>query len=190
MGTSAGNGSLGRTPLHSPAGDRTVGAYQGRKTCFQGMSDGIACGDAGNGPFGPGLAGVTEADCQADGGLFCVGNLDFVFACCAPIAAVSTASINYYSWGATTTAHIGRRDDGTVWYGGDLVLEIPAGASGTWDIEFLANTNLTFMSDFTAIAFGDCSDPAACRQLPAGPVVVLTGKCRALFGPGFGLAAG
>lgn len=61
---------------------------------------------------------------------------------------VATSSLNYtYFAIRTVTTPPGEVDPGTLRYGGDLVLDVPAGATGSYTISFNAETTATFMAD-------------------------------------------
>ena len=62
--------------------------------------------------------------------------------------AVATSSLNYtYFTIRTITTPPGEVDPGTLKYGGDLVLDVPAGATGSYTISFNVEPTSTFMAD-------------------------------------------
>lgn len=123
------------------------GAFQATEVCFGGTLDGQPCSAAGGGPF------YTPAEClDAEGQPFCAPNIDFVLFGLDPIASVSTPSLNGYSWGAAigVNAAEGKADTGDTYYGGTLILDVPADAASAYTIGFNTNPNLTFMNDDSA----------------------------------------
>jgi hypothetical protein len=57
---------------------------------------------------------------------------------------VGTGSLNYIYFALRIGGEV---DPGTLRYGGDLVLDVPAGATGTYTINFNAESTVTFMAD-------------------------------------------
>ncbi|MCH8148470.1 MAG: hypothetical protein IH987_10820, partial [Planctomycetes bacterium] len=154
------------TPLGWP-GSAELGAFQALNLCtinFQPDPNGAPC--------------LKQADCPGEA---CVSNFDFVFNGLNPLAALSLASLDYNF--AALAQLGGRADDGTNWYGGTLILEVPVGADGTYTVGFSADQNFTFMTDFSAGAItpinlipvlitvlfqcevdADCNDGNACTD--------------------------
>ena len=149
--------------------------------------------------------GRCDSPLTCPGGEFCFANPYFVFNGILNQAAVSTVSLNY-SWGATTNAGQCKEDEGLcsrvggdvcavdsdctlypdeecIWsyYGGTLILDVPAAARGTYTIGFDPYSANTFVNDCSGIALGglvfvpgqitiacqnnsDCDDGNACTN--------------------------
>jgi len=87
-----------------------------------------------------GWPGTPEDGCFID-----TARTDFVFNGMVFIDAVSYTSLDYM-WGATLLMGA-KTDDGLDYYLGTLILEIPATADGTYNIDFIDGTSKTFMKD-------------------------------------------
>lgn len=142
------------------------GAFQAIDVCFGGTLDGQPCSKTLGGPF------YTPAECSNAGGQnFCAPNTNFVLYLLDPIASVSTPSLNAYSWGAAigVNAASGKADMGDTYYGGTLILDVPADASSAYTIGFNTNPDLTFMNDDSAGAISSPLLIAATISVEGGP---------------------
>lgn len=95
-----------------------------------------------------GAACIGPADCPGE---FCAPNPAYVFTGFSPFLVLATVT-PYYEFGGV--AGVGSKtDNGTVWYGGTLVLNVPTGAKGDYVIGFFndVHNNYTFMNDATGL---------------------------------------
>lgn len=118
-------------------GNPPLGAYQG-SIIPSDYDNGV--GDPLN-PFG------WPAD-PPSGAFIDSGRSDFVFFGLSPVPAVSTSTLEY-EYGATQLAN-GAEDGGEIYYGGTLLLEIPANAAGTYELGWDPSDIKTFFNDMNA----------------------------------------
>lgn len=86
----------------------------------------------------------TNADCPE--GWACTDRPDYVYFQIANTPSVSTAALNYF-WSAASATCATDPDGGeTRFYGGTLILHVPVGASGTYNVNFFDNPNFTLMN--------------------------------------------
>ncbi|MBI4717246.1 MAG: hypothetical protein HY763_05540 [Planctomycetes bacterium] len=112
-------------------GNRSEGCYQATHFC---SANGRACGGS-QAPCAP-----MEGNCEINPRLF--------ISCCNPIVAVDTSSINY-RFGGVTQSPLAADDplDPNYGYAATIVLQVPAGAEGTYTVRFDTDPNETFMVD-------------------------------------------
>ncbi len=116
------------------------GAFQAVKVCT-------------NAPYGCGeqnLLSVCSGVSQCEAGQLCLDRCDYVFYAMDSSCIVSTASQDYV-WVCSSTGCKVDPGDGSRFYGGTLVLEVPSCAAGTYTVNFVDNT------DFTVL--GSCAGP-------------------------------
>ena len=126
----------------SAPGTPALGAYQGTVDS-SGYSNGVG---ADLGPLGGCCPGV---ECPLDlsgewGACIDVARSDFVFSGLGPIAAVVVVPLDY-EFGATQFQD-GAVDEGGVYYGGTLLLEVPADAGGTYEVGWNPAETKTFLN--------------------------------------------
>jgi hypothetical protein len=104
----------------------------------------------------------------------CVDRPDYVFSGLEHVAIVSTARPDY-SW-AGASAYCAY-DDGTFKYGGTLLLEVPAGATGTYNVGFVDSYDYTMMNT--------CAGPLIWRvKARYGQITIVKGRCCSNIGVG------
>lgn len=95
-----------------------------------------------------------QPQCAIDEGV-CISNPDFLFGCCPFINVVSTASLQFYGFGALYNGPPwGILDNGLDPSFGNLVLQIPQGATGTYTLQFgkwPQDLHYSFMSDSNGV---------------------------------------
>lgn len=101
-----------------------------------------------NSPYGCGdqdLLSVCRSDRHCEAGQSCMERCDHVFYQLDPSLSVSTATIDY---GWSCVSHNCREDprDGTRFYAGTLLLEVPPCAQGTYTINFYDDPNFTIFN--------------------------------------------
>ena len=137
-------------------GNPVLGAYQGTLNSAASYDNGVG---ATIGPLNP----LTN-----DGGFMDLSRPDFVFFGISPLVNAGTFSLDY-EWGSTCMGAF-PSDDGTIKYGGTLILDLPAGAKGTYEIQLNPDPAKTFMNNGIAEQIpGMAITPAL--------VTVVTGKC-------------
>ncbi len=137
-------------------GNPVLGAYQGTLNSAASYNNGVG---ATIGPLNP----LTEDGCYID-----YDRPDFVYFGLMPPPPWPSGTLDY-EWGATCMGSF-PHDPGTIQYGGTLVLDLPAGAKGTYEIQLNPNPAKTFMNNGIAeLIPGLVTTPAL--------VTVPTGKC-------------
>ncbi len=124
-------------------------------------------------PFGCGpeqdllSACYSNADCPA--GQLCWERCDFVYFQMDSTCTVSTHHLDY-AWSCSSSD--GKEDprDGTRFYGGTLILDVPSGAKGTYNVNFYNDVNFTL---FISLPGWLIPGP----QLKAGQITIPTGQC-------------
>ncbi len=135
------------------------GAFQALRVCT-------------NAPYGCGeqdLLSVctSAADCEV--GQLCMDRCDFVFYQLDSTCYVATAAI-CYSWGCGSGDCKEDPRDGTRFYGGTLLLEVPSCAKGTYTI--------TLPDDLNFTVFNSCPGPLIPGlEVRAAEITVQAGKC-------------
>ncbi len=138
-------------------GDPVLGAYQGTLNSAASYDNGVG---ATIGPLNP----FTEDGCFID-----VTRADFVyFGYPIPLSDPWVGTLDYeFGW---TVMGDFPHDDGEIKYGGTLILDLPAGAKGTYEIQLYPDPAKTFMNDGEAnLIPGTVITPAL--------VTVVTGQC-------------
>jgi len=134
-------GTLNANSLISPLGYDLVPVGHpdmGFEGAFQALK---VCGDIFNpSDFDPLAPCATVADCPA--GRFCIERPDYVFYKLENTPMVSTYTANY-SWSTVTWCAIDLDGGGTMFYFGTLLLEVPAGARGTYNVNFVDHSGYT-----------------------------------------------
>jgi hypothetical protein len=147
-------------PVGQDTGMGFQGAFQALKVCASDPFDPVGSSDLLS-------RCTTVADCPP--GNLCVDRWDYVFYQLDSTATVSTATIDY-SWSAASTDCLEDPRDGTRYYGGTLLLEVPSDAKGTYNVRFFDDVNFTL--------FNSCPGPLIPGlQLAAGSITIQTGKC-------------
>ncbi len=126
---------------------------------------------------GDGLPCDTVACNGAVPGNFCVDDSDYIFFGTggAPIAAIAYPGLNYEIAGVSTGSSVA--DSGsTNKYFGTLLINVPAGAVGTYTIAYSADSERTFSADGAAKSF------ATVNLLPA-TITITSGACCYNIGP-------
>ncbi|MFQ5589775.1 MAG: hypothetical protein ACE5HE_01300 [Phycisphaerae bacterium] len=156
-GTTVG---LDLNPVGQDTGMGFEGAFQALKVCASDPFDPVGSSDL--------LSSCTTAtDCPA--GNLCVDRWDYVYYQLDSTATVSTATIDY-SWSAASVDCREDPRDGTRFYGGTLLLEVPAGAKGSYNVAFFDDVNFTL--------FNSCPGPLIPGLIHAdGTITIQTGKC-------------
>ncbi len=108
----------------------------------------------------------SAADCAV--GQLCMDRCDFVYYQLDATCTVSTATINY-SWSCASVDCREDPHDGTRFYGGTLLLHVPAGAKGTYNVNFYDDVNFTL--------FNGCSMWMLGLHLAPGQITIRTGQC-------------
>ncbi len=134
------------------------GGFIRRNVCVLSPNAGDIC-------FGP-------ADCP---GGFCSSNPDYLFNGFMPIAVVGYPGLNYEYVGVNGLS--GKPDAGLSEMFGTLLVEIPLGAAGTYNIDFTIDTERNFNAD-------DQTDFFAVVNLNGATITVTTGSCCFDLGPG------
>jgi hypothetical protein len=110
---------------------------------------------------------ATSTDCPT--GNVCFDRPDFVYFQLDATCTVSTATIDY-SWSCASTDCKEDPRDGTRFYGGTLLLEVPSGAKGTYNVNYYDDPNFTL--------FNSCPGPMIPGLvLGPGSISIQTGKC-------------
>ena len=153
----------------SAAGAPELGAYQGTLVSA-GYENGV--GD----PLVPkGWPGTPE-----DGAFIDHIRADFPFRDLTPLAGVMTTTLDY-EWGGSGVAGT-FPDGGGDYYGGVLIVEVPAGAGGTYVIDWNPSEIKTFLNDQTAQAIPGLVRQAATIEIPIGrccaSIGLVTATCR------------
>lgn len=107
--------------------------------CAGGANNGAICTLPADCPGGA----CNPTDCAA--GFQDITRPNWIFAGAAAINAVSLATLDY-AYGAVTLG-LNATDPGTFRYGGTLVLNVPNGAVGTFTVQFVPSSGLTFIMD-------------------------------------------
>jgi len=135
------------------------GGFITTKTCAAGSNPGDPCAGSG--------------DCF--GGGFCVDNPNYILTGFNPIAAIAFPGLNYEFAGVSQAG--AKADTGLNEMFGTLLIDVPAGAVGTYTINFSADTERTFGADGTAKSF-------AVGNLNAATITITSGSCCSNIGPG------
>ncbi len=117
---------------------------------------------------------VCFANAECPGGL-CVGNPNYLFDGFNPLAPVAFPGLNYEYVGVSQSGS--KADSGASEMFGTILVQVPAGAVGTYTINFSADTERTFNSDGTAKSF-------AVVNLNAATITITSGSCCFNIGPG------
>lgn len=153
----------------SGPGTQSEGAFQAVQTCF--FSGRPGCPSLGTPASGQ--APCVTAD-PNDGP--CVGNPEFVlYPDPSPLTAVAYIGLSYEFLAVTGTSGNGALDQGTNHYLGTAVLEIPAGAAGTYTIGFVNDPLVTLMADINVL------DIPIAALTPASIVVGEVNECTAVL---------
>ena len=140
---------------HAP-GSPALGIYQATLDSTASYDNGIG---ATIGAYHPG----TEDGCFID-----ETRPDFVYFGLEPLSAVLVGSPDY-EMGSTCMGEF-PSDPGAIQYGGTLILDLPAGAKSTYEIQIVDDTAKTFMNDdFANLIPGLVRTP--------GLVTIVTGQC-------------
>lgn len=108
--------------------------------CIGGDNNGVGCTLNTDCPNGVCSAGFCKA------GFIDIDRADYIFFGLTPaIAAVSIPTLNYLFGGALFFDNVA--DNGTEYYGGTLVLDVPLGAIGSYTIGMLTDSSKSFMTD-------------------------------------------
>ncbi len=129
---------------------------------YQATLDSTSYSTGSGAPIGP-LNPLTEDGCFID-----VDRPDFAFYGLTPIAAVFTGTLDY-ELGSTCMGTY-PADDGTIKYGGTLILDIPPDAAGDYEIQFVHDPSKTFV------------DPGHCEMAPGlirTAAIISVGDCQA-----------
>ncbi len=116
---------------------------------------------------------VTFAACPA-GSPLCLGRDDWVFNGNVASKGVSTATPNFV-WGGVTNAGVCTADNGSSFYLGTLVLNVPGGAAGTYTFGFDPAIAQTFINDCSGSAL-----PGLTRT--PGQLILQAGACCSISG--------
>ncbi|MHC4695198.1 MAG: FG-GAP repeat protein [Planctomycetota bacterium] len=119
------------------------------------------------------LSHCPETPCESES-WWCYDRPDFVYAGLEYVVEVSTAQREYSWFGATPDCAY---DSGTFKYGGTLLLEVPAGATGTYNVGFFDDINFTMMNSCTGHRVSNL-------KLTDGQITIVTGRCCSNIGAG------
>jgi len=78
--------------------------------------------------------------------IFCVDRPDFVFYQIAPCPWPVTTALPDYSWRSASTTCRADPDGSTWFYGGTLLLDVPVNAQGTYNVNFIDDSNFTLLN--------------------------------------------
>ncbi len=106
------------------------------------------------------------SDCPA--GDTCEPNTNYLFSGFDPLGAVSYPGLNYEFFGVSQLG--GKPDTGNIEMFGTLLVEIPAGAAGRYNINFSLDTERTFNADGQG-------DSYAVSNLNGATITITTGQC-------------
>lgn len=164
-GYTSGSGAA-LSPLTSP--NAAAGAFFVLRRCTVGQQPSSA---GANCTTNPGIC---------PGGEFCIDNQDFILTGHQPLTGIFTGTLDY-EYGAAVQTLNGKVDGGLSYYAATLIVVVPAGAQGTYTLNFLNDPNRTFLLDIDAITISplefvpaqisiacatsaDCNDGNACTQ--------------------------
>ena len=147
-------------PVGQATGEGFKGAFQALKVCASDPFDVVGSSDLMS-------YCSTPADCPEFN--VCTDRWDFVYFQLDATCTVSTATIDY-SWSCASTDCKEDPRDGTRYYGGTLLLEVPGGAKGTYNVNYYDDPNFTL--------FNSCPGPMIPGLvLGPGSITIQTGKC-------------
>ncbi|UCE59964.1 MAG: hypothetical protein JSU63_21280 [Phycisphaerales bacterium] len=141
--------------------DCAAGAFMALKVCVETLQFPDV--------FDP-LSTCTPATAEADCGPFpagCVDRPDWVFAGISYTPTISCAQEDYTIGAASTDC---REDDGEYpfYYGGTLVVSVPACAIGTYNVGFIDDVNFTILNDCTGVLIPETTKTPAQITITAG----------------------
>jgi len=122
----------------------------------------------------PGGGCSTLADCPA--GRYCIERWDLLLG--QPLPCDPGPCIPSYSWSnASTYCATDPDGGGTKFYGGTLLVDVPSGAEGTYNINFINDPNFTLLNS--------CPGPLIPGlTLTPARITIATGRCCSSIGPG------